>query len=447
MAPLAVDRSKARGPGADEATPAGGARVVGVILKAFPRLSETFILREILALEARGLELHLFALRDPREAAIHDDVGRVRAEVHYLPDALGMTWPRFLTSAVRLGRTRRGAFGPALRFALSRSLSERRFATLKRFLQAVYLVDRSLPGTGVSHLHAHFGHDPTSVAFFAAWLSGRDYSFSAHAKDVYAQDPAWLREKIARARFVVTCTEYNRQYLQTLAEPGACVLRAYHGIDATRFEPRPAGDGPSRPTTILSVGRLVPKKGFLTLVRALRRLADRAVPFRCLIVGEGPLRRALASEIASLGLQDRVEIAAPMPHRRLLDRFREADVFTLACEVQEDGDRDGIPNVIVEAMAMGLPVVATRVSGIPECVEDGVTGYLVTEKDPEALAERIARLAADRNLAARLGSAGRLKVEREFDAARAIDVIERALREALGGVAGEPREERHAARA
>src|SRR5207247_1708781 len=107
----------------------------------------------------------------------------------------------------------------------------------------------------------------------AAWLSGRDYSFSAHAKDVYAQDPAWLREKIARARFVVTCTEYNRQYLQTLAGPGACVLRAYHGIDATRFEPRPAGDGPSRPTTILSVGRLVPKQGFLTLVRALRRLA------------------------------------------------------------------------------------------------------------------------------------------------------------------------------
>ena len=437
-APPAGGPQELAGPDAG-AAPAG---VVGVVLKAYPRLSETFIVREILALESRGIALHLFAMRAPRERAVHDDVARVRAPLTYVPDAFDRSWREILGAARRVRRARPDTFDPLARFALGESLRARRFATLKRFLQAAWLVDRGLPGCGVTHLHAHFANDPTTVAWFAARLAGLGYSFSAHAKDVWTQEPAWLARKIDDARFVVTCTEHNRARLEALAENGASVLRAYHGIRTDRFAP--AAAAPPGDPLILSVGRLVPKKGFATLLAAFRALADRGVPFRGEIVGEGPLRAELAATINRLGLAGHVLLPGPMSQGALLERYRAARAFAIACEVQADGDRDGIPNVVVEAMAMGLPVVATRVSGIPECVADGVTGLLVPERDPAALAEALARVLEDPALGRGLGQAGRVRIEREFDADANLDVIDRALRGALAAAGKEARHGRSA---
>jgi glycosyltransferase involved in cell wall biosynthesis len=415
------------------------APVLGIVLKGFPRLSETFVTRELRGLEESGHELHLFAIRDPGERRVDDEARRVCAHITYLPDRFTWKWGDLVSAQIAARRARPAAYDRALRLAIARTLRERSFATLKRFLQAGWLVARGLPGTGVVHLHAHFAHDPTSVAFFAARLSGLPFSFSAHAKDIFAQDPAWLAAKIAEARLVVTCTDHNRERLEALV-PDARVLLAYHGIQTERFVPAArdqSGDAPDlrRPPELLSIGRLVPKKGFLVLLEALARLARRGVAFHATLVGDGPLRGRLLARIDELGLKGRVTLVASTPQSELIARFRAADLFVLACEVQPDGDRDGIPNVIFEAMAMELPVVATRVSGIPECIEHGASGVLVAEQDAAALADAIADLLADPARARAIGRAARLRVATRFEAGRHFAIIERALRAAVAAAA------------
>ena len=284
----------------------------------------------------------------------------------------------------------------------------------------------------VSHFHAHFSHGPTTVAFFAAWLTGRNYSFSAHAKDIYLQEGDFLRHKLLRASFVVTCTEFNRNYLQHVAGKEAIIQRCYHGVDLKAFTAPAMRRLHSRPH-ILSIGRLVPKKGFLVLLQALHFLRQGGYQFHCSIIGEGPLQYELLQARTALRLADWVDFLTPMSQGDLLDYYRRADLFALACEVQEDGDRDGIPNVIVEAMVMGLPIVSTRISGIPECVDEGINGMLVAEKDPLALAIAIALLLGEPEWAQQMGRAGREKIEREFDARRNVEQIAAALRHAIAG--------------
>jgi glycosyltransferase involved in cell wall biosynthesis len=322
----------------------------------------------------------------------------------------------------------------AFRFAVLRSLSLRNSSTLKRFAQAAYLVENGLSGIGatVTHLHAHFSHDPATVAYFAGWLAELSYSFSAHAKDIYLEDHDFLREKIWRAKLVVTCTNYNRDYLLRLAGNDAAVSRAYHGVNLKTFVPAP----PTRPSNhlcpvILSIGRLVPKKGFTTLLHALHQLKQQGQHYRCYIIGEGPKRRELENLAASLDLQQWVKILPPMSQNELFAHYRQADLFVLPCEVQNDGDRDGIPNVLVEAMAMEIPVISTAISGIPELIENGCSGLLVKESDPSALAAAISTLLRDPEMARRLAMAGRAKVERDFDATRNVKRIGKLLRSAL----------------
>ncbi len=428
---------------------------IGFILKGYPRLSETFILNEILLLEQMGLKLHIFALRNPGEAKVHDKVRQVRAGVTYIPDYFWPYFWAFIKANVLLWWSRPSLYWQALRFAVIMSVRHWSTSTIKRFVQAAYLVKNHLPeasaplygvpksGTkdrstekndhhenriAISHFHAHFSHGPTTVAFFASWLTGRNYSFSAHAKDIYLQEHNFLRHKLLRASFVVTCTEFNRNYLQQVAGKEAIIQRCYHGVDLKVFI-APAIRLLHTPPHILSIGRLVPKKGFPILLQALHFLRRGGYQFRCSIVGDGPIQNELRQQIAQLRLGNWVELVPPMSQGDLLDYYRRADLFALACEVQEDGDRDGIPNVIVEAMAMGLPIVSTRISGIPECVADGVTGLLVAEKDPLALAVAMALLLGEPEWAQQLGRAGRKKVERDFDGRRNVEQIAAALRQ------------------
>jgi glycosyltransferase involved in cell wall biosynthesis len=403
---------------------------IAYLLNSFPRLSQTFILHEILELERQGLDLRLFSIRNPDEEIVHADVGRVRAPVTYLPTGWHATWAML---RAHLALVRRGArrYVGALAFALQRRRStpfNQRLASVKHFWRAGWLA-RELEQAGVTHLHAHFAHSPASVAHFVHLLTGLPYSFTAHARDIYTSPPDLLAVKIRAARFVVTCTGYNARYLAELVgdETAGRIHRIYHGLDLHKFSPSagpPAqlGSAPGRvqprdTPTILAVGRLVEKKGYPYLIEACRLLIDRGYDVRLRIVGGGQMKDALRRHIAEVGLDERVELLGARPQDEVIELYRTATVFALPCVVLDNGDRDGIPNVLVEAMRLGLPVVSTAVSGIPELVGDETTGLLVPPRDAEALASALARLLDDAQLRTRLATGAAHRVAREFDLA------------------------------
>ncbi len=401
---------------ANSAGNAAGRPVLGMILKGYPRISETFISNEILLLESLGFSIHIFSMRHPRESFSHASVKRIRAAVDYLPQEILQGFFPLIYHNLRLACRRPLVYLQALRVAFRRFLRTRKSATVKHLLQAGYLVDRLLPGRNVVHFHAHFAHSPTSVAMFASRLSGIPFSFTAHAKDIYTSDVRQLREKMALARFIVTCTEYNRRHLLGIAAGmGKPVHRVYHGIDMALFRQAAGGRPHGSPFQLLTIARLVPKKGLQTVYRALRILKESGVPFRHTLIGDGDDREKVLALIAALDLSDACRWLGTLPHETVLDHYRQADLFVLGCEVAQNGDRDGIPNVYVEAMAMGVPVVGTRVSAVPELVSSGRTGVLVHPSDPAALAGAMAGLLADPDERMRMAAAARDRVQRDFD--------------------------------
>jgi glycosyltransferase involved in cell wall biosynthesis len=410
---------------------ADGRPVLGMILKGYPRISETFISNEILLLEALGFSIHIFSMRHPRESFSHSSVKRIRAAVDYLPQEILQGFSPLVFHNVRLACRRPRAYLQAFRVAFRRFLRTRKSATLKHLLQAGYLVDKLLPGRNVVHFHAHFAHSPTSVALFASRLSGIPFSFTAHAKDIYTSDPRQLREKMALARFIVTCTEYNRRHLSGIAAGGATPIhRVYHGIDMALFGQTAVAGASETPFQILTIARIVPKKGLETVYQALRVLKDRGIPFHHTLIGDGEDREKILAFIAALGLKDACRWLGTLPHETVLDHYRRAHLFVLGCEVAPNGDRDGIPNVYVEAMAMGVPVVGTRVSAAPELIADGHTGLLVPPGNPGALADAMQRLLADPALRARMTATARDRVHRNFDNQRLIRCLAEIYRQA-----------------
>lgn len=404
---------------------------VAVLVKTFPKLSETFILEEILGLERLGVDLALYALQPSTDRIAHDTVKRVRAPLRYVENAsLRAQLSIMLRHPLRVLR--------ALLLVARRTEGERR----ADFALACALAKR-LRHDGIRHLHAHFASRPAGIAELAALLCGIGYSISAHAKDIYTSAPAVLRRKLDGARFTVTCTQHNLAALRACAAHPDGVHAMYHGIDAQRF--RAQGARATRATPlILSVGRLREKKGFATLIEACALLRERGVDFACEIVGYGEEQERLQAAIAQLRLDGCVQLAGTMNHAALIRRYDEAAVFAAPSRITADGDRDGIPNVMLEAMAMELPVVASRVSGIPEVIEDGVNGALVEADDAQALADALARVLADAPLRARLGAAARRTVLERFDNDRNLELVVRLLREALAAPAA-PSHEREKA--
>jgi glycosyltransferase involved in cell wall biosynthesis len=390
--------------------------VLGMILKGFPRISETFISNEILLLEQLGFRVHIFSMRRPRESFSHKSIKEIRAPVDYLPETLLAPLPRFLFHNIILAGKQPVVYAGALKTAARRFLRTRKSATLKHLFQAGYLVNRLLPGSQVVHLHSHFAHSPTSVALFAARLTGLPFSFTAHAKDIYTSNARQLREKIDLARFVITCTEFNRQHLTRLAEGSRTpIYRFYHGIDMGLFSGPRSGRTLSEPYRLLTVARLTPKKGLATVFKALRILHDQGVPIKHTLIGDGEDRDKVQRLVRELGLGAVTQWHGTLPHHEVLTHYQESDLFVIGCEVAENGDRDGIPNVLVESMAMGVPVVATRVSAIPELVEDGRTGLLVEPGQPETMAHVIKQLLTDEGLRQKIIPAARARVEAGFD--------------------------------
>ena len=412
-----------------------GGPVLGMILKGYPRISETFISNEILLLEKLGFNLHLFSMRQPRENFTHINVKKIRAQVDYLPETLIKPLPRLLYHNLILAAKRPGIYAAALKTAIRRFLRTRKSATLKHLLQAGYLAHRFLPASGVTHLHAHFAHSPTSVAMFTGQLTGLPFSFTAHAKDIYTSDPRQLREKIELSRFVVTCTEYNRRHLLEISDgQKTSIQRIYHGIDVDLFSGnRAERTPPGQPYRILTIARLTAKKGLPTVLRALKLLTDRGLSINHVLIGDGDDRDRILALVSALGLTSVSRWLGTQPHHEVLEHYRNADLFVLGCEVASNGDRDGIPNVLLESMARGLPVVATDISAIPELVENGITGLLVPPRQPDRLAEAMQRMLTDQELRNRVIPAARQTVAKGFDNRRLIlDLAEVYRSEGIG---------------
>ena len=388
---------------------------VAIIVKGYPRLSETFIAQEILGLERRGVDLRIVSLRHPTDRkrhAIHDEIA---APVTYLPEYLHHE-PRRMAVAWRHARPLPGYAHARedFRADLRRDPTRNR---VRRFGQACVLA-AELAGQ-VSHLHAHFLHTPASVARYAARMLRLPFSLSGHAKDIWTTAEWDLADKLAEADWTVACSAAATDRLRTVA-PEACIDTIYHGLDLCRFAPNPTPPAPRRggdpydPIQLIAIGRAVEKKGFDVLLQALAGLPE-TLHWRLTHIGAGPLLRQLQRQARTLGIDGRIVWRAAQTQDRVLTALRTADLFVLASRVTTNGDRDGIPNVLMEAQSQGLPVVATRVSGIPELVQDAATGLLAPPDDADALGAAIRRLSSDPTLRRRLGDAAAARIRGQFD--------------------------------
>ncbi|ACA20730.1 glycosyl transferase group 1 [Methylobacterium sp. 4-46] len=400
---------------------------IAVLVKGYPRLSETFIAQELLGLEARGLPLAIWSLRRPHDGAVHPMHRQIRAPVAYLPEYLHeapLRVARGLLSAL---------FRPRLRALLGLVWRDlRRDPTrnrLRRLGQALVLA-RELPD-GVRHIHVHYLHTPASVARYAALLTERSWSASAHAKDIWTT-PDWeLAEKLddARLTFAVTCTAAGAERLRGLAAEPDRIGLVYHGLDLRRFPEAPAarpprdGGDPADPLRLVTVGRAVAKKGFDDLLDALAALPP-GLHWRLAQVGSGEALPALKAKAAALGLQGQVAFLGAKPQPEVVALLREADLFVLPAKRAPSGDRDGLPNVIMEAASQGLAIVATDFAGIPEFLRDGIEGRLVPPGDWAALSNALNLLARD--------PAARARLRAEFGAEEGLDRIAGLLRGGAG---------------
>ncbi len=400
---------------------------LGFLVNTWPKLSETFILEEVLGLERQGVDLRLYALGEPTDDITHGAVSRVRSVLARVPDPADARVPAATRTRELLARHARVALAAPLRYAQALlEAGTRGAAGWQDFLRAGWLAAQ-LKRDGVAHLHTHFISRPADIAQLASRMTGIPFSISAHAKDIYLSPSADLRRKLNAAQFTVTCTDANRSALAEIA-PEAEVMLMYHGIDRRIFHPsRRIAAEPTEPPLILAVGRLRAKKGLDTLIDACRLLHERGQRVRCEIVGYGEEHDALAHRIENAGLGRHVRLVGKLAREQVLERYARATVFVQPSRITANGDRDGIPNVLLEAMAMGLPVVASRVSGIPEVVRDGINGLLVEADAPLALAEAIEQVLLHPQQAAVLGSAARHTVAEAFDNDNNLRVLTRLL--------------------
>jgi colanic acid/amylovoran biosynthesis glycosyltransferase len=378
---------------------------VGYVVKRFPRYSETFVVTEVLAHEAAGWEVEVISLRPPNDTHFQDLLAHVRAPVRFLPSE--GTRPSDFWAALQDAEQ----FLPGGWSGLVDAHGELAGDVYQALLLAIEVRLRRL-----DHLHAHFATLATTVARMAARLAGVPFTFTAHAKDIFHETvrPDDFRRKLDAAAAVVTVSDFNLEYLRQTYGPSARhVRRLYNGLDLERF---PFCEPNDRPPHVVAVGRLVEKKGFAVLVDAAALLAARGVEFSVDLIGEGELEPALRERVQAQGLESRFRLLGPRPQAEVVRAVAAAAAFALPSVVSGDGDRDGLPTSMLEAMARGTPCVGTDVTGIPEVLHHGETGLLVPQNDAVALADALQRLLADRSLRMGLARRARRKIEQDFDA-------------------------------
>jgi glycosyltransferase involved in cell wall biosynthesis len=374
------------------------------VLKRFPRVSETFVINELLALEERGERILVDTLGTPEAGPRHPELERLRAEVRYLP-----RYPRLRDRAVASAHLALGLRSPLRWVRLA--IRARRTGAWRRFLQAG-LVARRARRERARHIHAHFVTAAAEVARDAASLAGLAFTVTAHAKDIYEREHAsLLGARLEGAAGVVTISEYNARHLR--AALSSVPVQHVPNVMPVASSANGSGEGP-----VLCVARLIPKKGVDVLIEACAMLPRELGGVRIEIVGEGPLAEELRRLATRRGLRHRVEFLGALPSDGVDAALRRSSLLALPCRVAADGDRDGIPTVLLEAMARGVPVVSTRIAGIPEIVRHGETGLLVPPEDPKALSDAIATLIRDRRLATSLTAAARSLIRERFDPQR-----------------------------
>jgi glycosyltransferase involved in cell wall biosynthesis len=441
---------------------------IAFLFPAFPVLHQTFVLWEVLALRERGVPIALFSIKRPGPGTQQPEGEALRREVHYLPPTLSL--PVFrdnVTAFRRAPRRYLGVYGRMVsawwrdrdvgrewknrrisETAPDRQLTRREYwegrfnrSPLLYLLKSLWLVPIAvhlgnlLRASGIERIHAHWASYPATVALAAHWMFDIPFSFTAHAYDIYLV-PRLLSVKVEEAHFSVTCARVNAAFLRSLVteEAGRRVIVNYHGVNLDRFRPLERRVSTQMPC-VVSCGRLEPYKGHHVLLRACALLPQ---PVRCVIVGEGPQRERLQRLAAELGIADRVELTGPVPQARLTEIYAQADLFVLASVILErSGKRDVIPNVLAEAMAMQLPVVATDISGIGELVTDGVSGRLVPPNDAHALSRVIDELLADPEQRERLARGGAAKVAAEFDRKENVEALTALFKRGFAAGEGE----------
>lgn len=392
------------------------------IIGTYPGLTTTFIDREIRALRSKGVHVRVLSVRKPH-TGLSSDQKQLQGITSYL---LPPSWGQFI-----VGHLRFILKNPAIYF---RTLFEllmshhpdliARLKTILHFAEGVYAAERIRKET-CDHIHAHFVDRASSIALVAGRLLNVPYSVTAHANDIYVK-PVLLDVKLSRASFVSTCTDYNHQYLQQKFNLNSKLHCFYHGLELETYQPEARIS--SEISVITAVGQLKEKKGFSYLLEACRLLKNKGYDFHCQIIGEGPLRSALESQIRNLSLESIVTLCGALPHEHVIGELKSSTMFVLPCITGSDGDRDGIPNAILEAMAMQLPVVSTAHSGIPEVVSDGVNGFLVPAADSISLAEKMSELLDRPTLRRQMGERGRRIVIERFDSERNADRLLRQMR-------------------
>ncbi len=390
---------------------------VGYLLRMYPRFSQTFIVNEILELQRQGLHVSIGSLKKPADGIFHESISRVDGKVHYFSETIlsdfvklwRAHWPRWSRRPVSHLR----AIGCVLRNAGANWLD----------LAQAALVLRWVRKQKIDHVHVHFGTNEATVALLANMLGGLSYSLTLHAFDIFRDnvDRRLLARKINASRFTVTVSEYNKRFLTSLPGVHPEKVRVnYNGIDLDRFQ----SNGADRaPTTVFGVGRLIEKKGFIHLVRAIERLHDSGMDVRCRIAGDGPEKSRLKAEIKRAGLKSHVELTGPLEQNVVREEMQRAGCFVLPCVEAKDGNVDALPTVLLESLGCSCPSISTRISGVPEIIEDGVSGLLVEPEDEAGLAEAIRRIVEDASFAERLSVGSRERAADRFDVRKNVAIM------------------------
>ncbi len=408
------------------------AKRIVLVLKGYPRLSETFIAQEIHSLEQLGFSITIVSLRHPTSAKLHPVHEAIRAPLLYLPEYLYQEPLRVLKSWWKV----RGRPGYRKTFRdwisdLRRDFTPNRF---RRFGQALVLA-AEFPADGAI-LYSHFIHTPSSVTKYAADILEKPWSASAHAKDIWTS-PDWeLKDKLASMQWLVTCTRNGHAHLQALADDPEKVRLVYHGLDLSKFarpkKVRLGGDGgnPQNSVRLLSVARPVEKKGLDTLVHALATLPQ-DLHWHWVQIGTGEDSEKIRALVSEVGLNDRVTFAGSLSQAEVIEHYQHCDLFVLPCRIARSGDRDGLPNVLVEAQSQGVMVISTPISGIPELVRDGENGLLVPPDDISALATALEKAIRNPKMRKKMGEAGAAIVHEHFEHHASIEPLARYLSDSL----------------
>jgi glycosyltransferase involved in cell wall biosynthesis len=403
---------------------------IAYLSQVFPSLSTTFTYREVLGLRKIGWEIVNFSIWKPSLDELSAEAKDLVRETFYaFPINIRafleahfyyvLQHPiKYLSTLASVNRQPQGGI-------------KKRFRALAHFAEGVYLA-RQMEKRGIRHVHVTFAHT-ASVALVISQMTDISFSFTAHAVDIYANNPPLLPLKLNVAKFVITVSEYNRKNLTEIADNSDAkrgIYIVHYGVDLKSFFPIEKKEKRKTPI-ILSIGRLVEKKGFSYLIKACEILVEKGYKFHCQIVGDGPLRDFLQTLIDQKNLGDHVKLVGVVFQENIRNYLNQAEIFALPCVIAANGDRDGVPNVLIEAMAMKLPVISTNIIGIPELIRDGRDGLLVPQKDEVALADTIEFLLKNEDLRHLYGKEGRARIEEDFNLTKTSAQLDEIFRKEL----------------